>query len=449
MDPRTPFLPLLLLAGLLPAQDWIAGPATGPTACQLPRMVHDPARNQVVLFGGYRISQRAAHAETWLFDGKAWTRARPATVPPARDTFAMSYDSLRRVVVLFGGVDSGNFPASINDQTWEWNGKDWSRRQPATAPSPRFGAAMAFDSTRQVHLLFGGTTPGGSVNDTWEWNGTTWRQVTPATRPPARSNHAMVFDPRRRVTLLFGGSAGSSQLGDHWEFDGKDWRQVTTPFQPGGRTGHGMAYDLQRGVALLFGGRAGTTTLADTWEYDGTHWYQYQKNTLPGTGGRTNLAMAFMVQSRQAVIYGGAGSGGDLGDTWLLAPDRPSLARFGAACGGAGGTPLLTGSARPALGARVDLGVAPVPAKTWLFLLMGLGGTASIPLPAAGCRLHLQPNFILFGATATGTAATFPLTIPQDPVLLGVTAPFQATVHDPPANSLGWTFTNGLRLRLY
>ena len=70
-------------------------------------------------------------------------RTLPQSLPPIPD--AMTYDSLRGVVVLFNGLD-----------TWTWDGSKWTLKQPATKPPQRNGHAMAFDSARGVVVLFGG-----------------------------------------------------------------------------------------------------------------------------------------------------------------------------------------------------------------------------------------------------------------------------------------------------
>ena len=81
---------------------------------------------------------------------------------------AMVYDTARQRVVLFGGVSAPI--GSVND-TWEYDGTTWTQRTPASAPPAREYPAMAYDSTHQVTVLFGGFP---SLNDTWLWNGTTW-----------------------------------------------------------------------------------------------------------------------------------------------------------------------------------------------------------------------------------------------------------------------------------
>ena len=122
------------------------------------------------------------------------------SIPPnVGSGYAMAYDAARQVVVLFGW--SGTV------DTWEWDNTRWIKKTPPNAPSPRRLHAMVYDSARQVVVLFGGIDLSRVVglNDTWEYDGTTWTQRTPATAPSARYGHAMAYDSTRQVTVLFGG----------------------------------------------------------------------------------------------------------------------------------------------------------------------------------------------------------------------------------------------------
>jgi hypothetical protein len=72
----------------------------------------------------------------------------------------MAYDAARARVVLFGGSAGA-------DETWEWDGTNWTERRPAEKPLPRGSHAMTFDSARNRVVLFGGDP--GSRSDTWEY----------------------------------------------------------------------------------------------------------------------------------------------------------------------------------------------------------------------------------------------------------------------------------------
>jgi len=77
----------------------------------------------------------------------------------------MAYDSARGVTVLFGGDDEYR-----QDDTWEWDGTDWTVRATTNKPAIRYLHAMAYDSSRGVTVLFGGNGNFNVLlNDTWEY----------------------------------------------------------------------------------------------------------------------------------------------------------------------------------------------------------------------------------------------------------------------------------------
>jgi hypothetical protein len=146
--------------------------------------------------------------------------------------------------VLFGGQGL--------DDTWLWNGTQWSPVTPSAKPSPRGQAGVAYDPVRQVVVLFGGlgSTP---LGDTWEWNGATWTQRMVA-GPPARSGHGMAWDPARKRVVLFGGFTSMQTLDDQWDWDGQTWRPIATVATLRGRGNHVMVSGIAGAGVLAFGG---------------------------------------------------------------------------------------------------------------------------------------------------------------------------------------------------
>ncbi|MFN2508239.1 MAG: hypothetical protein ABR589_05650, partial [Chthoniobacterales bacterium] len=120
----------------------------------------------------------------------------PRPIPQERDQASMVFDAERDEIVLFGGNNSQ--PPQKRKDTWVWNGAKWIERHPAASPSKRFLAAMAYDATRKVVVLFGGFNPtgpnGGALGDTWIWNGTNWIQQEPAASPPRRYGAGFAYD---------------------------------------------------------------------------------------------------------------------------------------------------------------------------------------------------------------------------------------------------------------
>jgi hypothetical protein len=106
----------------------------------------------------------------------------PATVPAHRWIHRMAYDSARDFVVMFGGAG-----ISVNlADTWEWDGVNWNLRTPPVRPSARYGYGLAYDSKRAVTVMYGGQTEFafgvGALDETWEWDGTNWTQLGIAAR---------------------------------------------------------------------------------------------------------------------------------------------------------------------------------------------------------------------------------------------------------------------------
>jgi len=192
---------------------------------------------------------------------------KPKTSPPGRENPAMAYDSTRRRVVLFGGAQLGT---PLND-TWTWDGANWTRQKPNRSPSPRQFIAMADDPVRGRVVLFGGsdyTYTSTYHNDTWEWDGSNWLPVLTGSAPSARRGYGLVYDAPRQRTLLFGGEHLITSYNDTWEWDGRAWSRVATTVAPQPRRGHGMLYDSARRSTIVFGGRLGgqLAHLSDTWE---------------------------------------------------------------------------------------------------------------------------------------------------------------------------------------
>src|SRR5207248_11016784 len=98
---------------------------------------------------------------------------------------------------------------------------DWTQRFPAHVPPKRMNPAMAQSSSGLV-VMFGGLNLGAEgrfdqfnvLNDTWVWNGTDWSQIalSSSTSPPARWGASMAFDNRTGLVVLFGGRNAARQF---------------------------------------------------------------------------------------------------------------------------------------------------------------------------------------------------------------------------------------------
>jgi hypothetical protein len=324
---------LLLGAVCVPAHaqpNWFQeSPAAGPPARDYAALAYDAAQVQVVLFGGAGEPGGVCCGyfnDTWVWDGTNWTQEFPADSPSARAAFGMAYDAAQGQVVLFGGSDGIN---QFND-TWVWNGTNWTQLSPANSPSARAAFVMVYDAQSQV-VLFGGLNGSGDLNDTWVWNGTNWTQQSPATSPPARSDYDMAYDTVHGQVVLFGGLSGTSFLGDTWVWDGTTWTQQSPATSPPARAESPMAYDTALSEAVLFGGSNGSgTPLNDTWVWDGTNWTQEFPADSPS--GRVWADMAYDPEQSQVLLFGGLNYD-FFNDTWVYGTPQvtasPTSINFG------------------------------------------------------------------------------------------------------------------------
>ena len=130
-------------------------------------MTYDPARGVVVMYGGQAPAMSSVYDEdTWEYDGTDWTRVTSPTTPLGARFGGMTFDPRRNAVVWFGG----NAPGNDSDGLWLYDGTTWALEPSAKTPPTRNGAAVEFHAQEESLVVFGGYRPeiGGVVNDTWE-----------------------------------------------------------------------------------------------------------------------------------------------------------------------------------------------------------------------------------------------------------------------------------------
>ena len=213
---------------------WTA-PSTGvegPGWREGPGFTWDPATQRMVLFGG---GGRDGHLpDTWTWSGTAWDQVAE-TGPRPRFVSLMTEDrSGDGGVLLQGGhwVD-GNDGGFLAD-TWRWDGEAWTEVAQGTGPGPRVNSPGAWDERLGGIVMFGGgegPTDAGT-NDTWLWTSADgWTQLDTPVAPSPRNAHALTFDSKRQVLVLVGGidRPGGAQQLDVWEFGADGWREAMPP----------------------------------------------------------------------------------------------------------------------------------------------------------------------------------------------------------------------------
>jgi hypothetical protein len=250
----------------------------------------------------------------------SWRRVEPAHVPTGRSSASLAYDSGRAVAVLFGGTTGWTQNTgweSVND-TWEWDGNDWTEIHPQHNLTARYAAGMVFDEKRGITVLFGGSGQDENYQpvfhgDTWEWNGEDWLEVSTTFGPPARQAPSMFYDPLRETVVMYGGYAIDPYtwenifLDDAWEWDGKAWRQIAFD-QPRRNSASVIVFDPIRQLPLLMDGEG-------LWFWQEALWVQPNYSTSPS--GRWGSQMVFDPANQQLVLYGGYKDTDVFEDTWV------------------------------------------------------------------------------------------------------------------------------------
>jgi hypothetical protein len=292
-----------------------------------------------------------------------WMQIQPKHTPGMRASSAVAYDSVRKRIVLFGGISEWVGTMFYHERdTWEWDGNDWIEMKPQTLPPARVGHMMAYDEKRGVVVMFGGGEKTGNymLGDTWIWDGEDWTQMFPTGYPTARRGGQMFYDPETEKVILSGGFYYGAEkkfthVYDIWAWDGKDWEYVATPENNLGITNPNVAYDpvqkritlfdynqlmtwkdsqwqkIETGIAppnrfgtwlavdpsggkmMIFGGVDNNIQMEDTWMYEGGVWKELHPGLTPSP--RDAHVMFFDPARNSFILYGGI-STYTLDDMW-------------------------------------------------------------------------------------------------------------------------------------
>lgn len=308
-----------------------------------PQITFDTARNHIVLFGGNE-SVRLAD-----------------TLPPIA-TCDDNANGGANAVVCDDGNTAPMRHGSPNEtcvcdwsKTWVLSDNTWRTVSSVGDGIPEAvrNLALAYDSQREVSVLFGGggTTncdgfnePSNTCRTVWEYDGTSWLMRWPLngeTDPTPRSQHSLAYWPNCNLgpgigcTVLFGNEMRSSFCGNDpnceftWGWNGTTWIDLapSSPFQPSRR---GLAAMASSGTDVyLFGGgryesappcdasELTTQTPPDTICLNNEFWklsynapnYEWQR-LFPGGGDpwpdhRAGHRMAYDANRNELVLFGG------------------------------------------------------------------------------------------------------------------------------------------------
>jgi len=168
---------LLLFAGTAriwawDGSDWVlrSQSQTPPSRCYFGLAYNADLRGIVLVGGGAGAACPPDLDDTWLWKDGVWTQLQGTTKPSAGACVAAYDGAQHRLLVL----------VTYEGSTWTWDGKTWTRERPQHSPPPflNFTSMVFVPTTGQVVLFGGKVDPAHNINQTWIWNGQDWSQVT-------------------------------------------------------------------------------------------------------------------------------------------------------------------------------------------------------------------------------------------------------------------------------
>jgi len=281
------------------------------------RMAYDAEAKTALLFGGESpvdpVTQISYDSdENWIWNGSRWAQIFPATHPTARTGHGMVYDSIHSRIVLFGGRQAKTTlegEISLLNDTWVWEDSNWRAVSTPNAPDARHLFAMTYDSARDRVVLFGGAhhTADGKLfeaeYDTWEFDGTTWTKVAVAEEPKVNFPQ-LAYDEARNQLVLMGTDSAIATLMYIYDPAARTWNKQTPEKLPSCVNDASMAYRSRSETIVLVGGVCSLTesTVDQTWEWNGTNWAELE---VGNPARATAQAITYDALHDTVVIYGG------------------------------------------------------------------------------------------------------------------------------------------------
>jgi hypothetical protein len=311
----------------LPTPAWVQRSTTGPRQRGVSSdAAYDALRHVAVVYGGYSANSSGTVDQlndTWEWDGLQWTQRFPAHNPDRRHFQKLVFDTSRNVVLLFGGSGFGNSgDVPPNNEVWAYDGNDWTLLSADSPAGPPWNVEVqhaVFDSARAKMIVI--TSPPAQnpyQNATWEFDSPTltWSLATSGT-PIGYSGSAFAYDSVRHVTVGQNYIIGQLQsYAATWTFNGASWTNAGVVTPP--RDSACMAFDTTRRRTVLYGCCRGGSLgyyVTDTWAFDGAAWQQILPQLLNTNQYDAVIPLALAYDSaRHAMIMVGQDYNGSFGD---------------------------------------------------------------------------------------------------------------------------------------
>ncbi len=267
------------------------------------------------------------------------------TSPPKRSDIHGAIDPSTGIFAVFGGDDGqivDQIPrANYLDDTWLFEpGEGWTEIAGA-GPSTRGRQAVAFDSTNNRMIIFGGrfrtsgTTGNYTLyNDLWafDFSARTWEQLSDGTSGPSKRYFATAaYDAASDTFYVYGGDTNPSALNvslatDVWSFKSGTWAEVAVSGQVPAPSRLYMAYthDTSRNALIAYGGQIGDFVSAanrDLYSLDlASGVWSMLSDGVAGPAGRFSSLMTYDAGDDRYLMMGGHADLLMMNDIWAFDP---------------------------------------------------------------------------------------------------------------------------------
>lgn len=294
-------------------------------------MAYDAADAELVVFGGVGPSGYPL-GDTWTYSRGAWTNVTSFSPshPPARSGAALAWDPSGQLLVLFGGV---GFTGSLYNDTWTFHAGVWTNRTSSLsiAPPALLAPSLVTDSSDGLVLLTGGAGAEGPFGGTWTWKAGGWTNIssTAGAAPSPRLWSEASNDPADHGVLLFGGyDENVSYFSDTWLFHAGSWTNLTATLSssPPPTIEGALLWEAPTQSLVLCQGShvtgLGIPLLSPyVWVWEHGAWTNLTAplNGAPAMRDLSSVA-ALPNGGGLGVLFGGWGASSELGDLELLHP---------------------------------------------------------------------------------------------------------------------------------
>lgn len=216
-----------------------------PGVCCAQQNVFDPLQARYLRFPAFSGSHgwqwsREIHlnqSPVWSYDlgTNTWRNLRPFPAFPLAPLRCASWDAEHGVVVVFGGEGSSQGTLVYDPYT-----NQWTAMKPARQPEGRSGGNMTYDTDRKVHVMFGKQFGDDPATWAYDLGKNEWRDLKPGVTPPSKeTDPVLTYDAVGKVVLaIVKVTQGKGEQAKHelqtWAYDpaANTWKRMNPEREP-------------------------------------------------------------------------------------------------------------------------------------------------------------------------------------------------------------------------